>query len=201
MVVAKSTVFHFGWIRKLILHVFSEKIWNFWSVQNFHNFCVSHVWASKFLLETIVWCIKSKTYAWYECLSSGHEQNYFSFDGIEMMDVTCRSFHFCWIRKLILPLFFKKIKNFQIAKIVIIFVCNVSGNKKFVWNNTLMYQTSIFLWWCLNFANSKKTNKFLLILPNNFFDHYVYKKVTLIYKKTKFFICGFINCSFKGNFV
>ena len=36
--VAKSTLFLFGWIRKLILHVFSEKIWNFWSVQNFTIF-------------------------------------------------------------------------------------------------------------------------------------------------------------------
>ena len=65
MVVAKSTLFHFRWIRKLILHVFSEKIKNFWSVQKFHSFCVPHVWASKFLLGKIVWCIKSKTYAWY----------------------------------------------------------------------------------------------------------------------------------------
>ena len=44
---------------------FPKKNQNFWNCKNCQNFCVSHVWASKFFLETIFWYTRSQNFIMY----------------------------------------------------------------------------------------------------------------------------------------
>ena len=88
---------------------------------------------SKFLFETILWCIKCQHFIWYTCPSTKHEKIHFSVEVPKRWVLNLRNFKSAGFVSWFCSFFPQKIKIFEIVKTVKIFVFHMFERPNFSW--------------------------------------------------------------------